>query len=201
MATPNNILGRAKLPRISGRRYAGLKGLNASPRPATGPSDGKPGHSSEIPVPSDPWARESCVAESLEKRGASVPSEVIEIDFAELKDGTLVELIEDSGDPNRTLLAVWNGGEVRFVDRLEREGQVFIPLPRNSEILKRVRLPKNAKPYDSVQELLRRLETLIAQCVAVDEQYVAALADFVLSTWFVRTLQVLWNRRKIATRR
>src|SRR6266481_6815380 len=190
MATPSNILGRTKLPKISGRRYAGLKGLDGSPRPATGPSDMKPGHSSEINVPMEPRAGESSLAPSLEKRGASLPSEGIEIDFAELKDGTPVELLEDPANPNRTLLGIWQGREVHLVDRLEQDSQLFIPPARNSEILRHIRLPKDAKPYDSVQELLRRLETFISQCVAVDEQHVAILADFVLSTWFIDRFSV-----------
>jgi hypothetical protein len=45
-------------------------------------------------------------------------------------------------------------------------------------------------PYGYVQELLRRLESLISQCAAVDEKYVRVLADFVLSTWFVDRLEV-----------
>ena len=106
MATPNNILGRAKLPKISGRCYTGRKGLDGGPPRATGPSNGKPGHSSEITVPMAPRAGESSLAPSLEKRGASLPSEDIEIDRAELKDGTLVELVEDSKNPSRTCFAV-----------------------------------------------------------------------------------------------
>src|SRR5713226_8782428 len=82
------------------------------------------------------------------------------------------------------------GREVHLVDRLEQDGQLLIPPARNSEILRQLRLPKDAKPYDSVQELLRRLETLISQCVAVDEQHVAILADFVLSTWFIDRFSV-----------
>src|SRR6266404_4539612 len=50
---------------------------------------------------------------------------VNEIDFAELKDGTLVELVEDSKSPGRTCFAVWKDGEVQFIDRLEQDGQVF----------------------------------------------------------------------------
>jgi hypothetical protein len=115
---------------------------------------------------------------------------VAEIDFAELQDGTLVELVEDAKHPGRTCFAVWKQGEVRFVDRLEQDGQVFVPLPRNNEVLGRLRLPSAVSPYDSVQALLRRLESLISQCVAVDEKYVRVLADFVLSTWFVDRLDV-----------
>ena len=113
-----------------------------------------------------------------------------EIDFAELKDGTLVELAEDSKNPGRTCFAVWKDGEVRFLDQLEQDGQVFVPLARSNEIPGRLRLPSAAIPYESVQVLLRRLESLISQCVTVDEKYVPVLADFVLSTWFVDRLEV-----------
>src|SRR5713226_2333076 len=113
-----------------------------------------------------------------------------EIDFAELKDGTLVELVEDSKNPGRTCFAVWKDGEVRFADRLEQDGQVFVPLSRKNEVLRHLRLPSAVLPYESAQALLRRLETLIAQCVAVDEKYVPVLADFVLSTWLVDRLEV-----------
>jgi len=115
---------------------------------------------------------------------------VTEIDFAELKDGTLVELVEDSKNPGRTCFAVWKGGEVRFVDRLEQDGRVLIPLARNNEVLRNIRLPNDAKPYHSVQELLCRLESLISQCVALEEKYIQVLADFALSTWFVDRLPV-----------
>src|SRR6266851_2308232 len=113
-----------------------------------------------------------------------------EVDFAELKDGTLVELVEDAHDPDRACLAVWKDGEARFVDRLEKDGQIFVPLPRKNELLGHVRLPRGVLPYESVQALLSRLECLISQCVDVDEKYLPVLADFVLSTWFVDQLPV-----------
>src|SRR5713226_7242528 len=113
-----------------------------------------------------------------------------EIDFAELKDGTLVELVEDSKNPGRTCFAVWKDGEVRFADRLEQDGQVFVPLSRKNEVLRHLRLPSAILPFESAQALLRRLESLTSQCVAVDEKYVPVLAAFVLSTWFVDRLDV-----------
>jgi hypothetical protein len=115
---------------------------------------------------------------------------VAEIDFAELKDGTLVELVEDSKNPARICFAVWKDGEVRFVDQLKQDGQVLVPLARNNEVLRRLRLPSAVSPYESLHALLCCLESLILQCVAVDEQYVPVLADFVLSTWFVDRFSV-----------
>jgi hypothetical protein len=115
---------------------------------------------------------------------------IAEIDFAELKDGTLVELVENSKNPGRICLAVWKEGEVRFVDRLKQDGQVFVPSARNNEVLGRLRLPNAVSPYESLHALLCCLESLILQCVAVDEQYVSVLADFALSTWFVDRFSV-----------
>lgn len=120
----------------------------------------------------------------------SADNSVTETDFAELKDGTLVELVEDPKNPSRKCLAVWKDGEIRFVDRLEQDGQVFVPLARNNEVLGHLRLPNAAMPYESVYVLLRRLETLISECIAVGEKYVPVLADYVLSTWFVDRFEV-----------
>jgi hypothetical protein len=121
---------------------------------------------------------------------ASSPNGVTETDFVELKDGTLVELVKDASNPGRTRLAAWKDGQVRFTDRHEQDGQVFVPLAWKDDILARLRLPSTVMPCESVQELLRRLESLISQCIAVDEKYVSVLADFVMSTWFVDKLSV-----------
>ena len=53
---------------------------------------------------------------------------VREIDFTELEDGSLVELVEDPSDSDRTLLAVYKDGQVSYTGRLEHEGQVLVPL-------------------------------------------------------------------------
>ncbi|MFY9529758.1 MAG: hypothetical protein WAR24_12685, partial [Candidatus Acidiferrales bacterium] len=120
----------------------------------------------------------------------SAAGEITEVDFAELEDGTLVELVEDPTNPSRTLLAVWEDGTMRYLDRWEHNGRVFVPLPRENEILRRVRLPNAVGPYGSVQTLLSGIEDLISQCVDVDPKYVPVLASFVLSTWFVDRFSV-----------
>src|SRR5260370_32990211 len=101
---------------------------------------------------------------SYKSEGNSVP----EIHFAELKNGTLVELVEDSKNPGRTCFAVWKDGEVQFVDRLEQDGQVFVPMSRKNEVLRHPPLPSAVLPYEAPQALLRRLEALISHALAVD---------------------------------
>jgi hypothetical protein len=113
------------------------------------------------------------------------PYSVNEVEFERLKDGTTLELVEDRVDPERTVLAVWKEGRVQFVDRYEQDGRIFVPLRRDSLILKSIRLANSVKPYRSVQKLLDSLECLIVNCVAVDGNYVPLLADFILASWFV----------------
>jgi hypothetical protein len=110
---------------------------------------------------------------------------VNEIDFTEMGDGTLVELVEHRQNPGRRCFAIWKDGEVRFSDRLEQHGQVFVPTARDSKILECIRLPRGAESYGSAQELVTGLESFIKLCIALDEKYVPVLANFVLSTWFV----------------
>src|ERR1700676_1774961 len=111
--------------------------------------------------------------------------QIEETDFAELKDGTIVELLQDSENPDRSLIAVWKDGDVRYLGQLEHDSHVLVPLQRRSGIFTRLRLPTEASPFESVQTLLSRVERLICRCVSVDPTYVPVLADFVLSTWLV----------------
>ena len=42
---------------------------------------------------------------------------VVETDFAELEDGTLIEMIGDPENASKTMLAVWKDGKASFTDR------------------------------------------------------------------------------------
>ncbi len=205
MAMQTNRLDKASAPKLGRRFGTGQKNSDLGPNAPVQAS--QRGAASGAPnTPEETNSSESRIALHAENAGLghcgdakhafdapsnkSGDNSLTEIDFAELKDGTLVELVEDSKNPGRTCFAVWKDGEVRFVDRLEQDGQVFLPLARTNGVLGRLRLPIAAIPYESVQALLRRLESLISQCVAVDEKLVPVLADFVLSTWFVDRLEV-----------
>jgi hypothetical protein len=50
---------------------------------------------------------------------------VVETDFAETADGSLIEMIEDPEDSARTLLAVYKGGEVRYTSRFQSGDRVL----------------------------------------------------------------------------
>jgi hypothetical protein len=169
MRTPKNPLdhaGTAKMPR---RFKSGPKKSVANPAIQV-PDSNRSATSAGPEAPTTPESRD-------------VP--ITETDFAELSDGTLLELVQDPTDPGQRSFAVWRNGEICFLNRLEQDGRVFVPPSENSEILDHIRLPRGASSYKSAQEILSGLESLISQGIGVEEKYVPVLANFVLSTWFV----------------
>src|SRR5712664_3130221 len=112
------------------------------------------------------------------------------IEFRELKDGSLVDLVEDPHNLNRTMLAVWKDGKTTYHSQLERDGAVLIPLARDGEIFRHVRLAHSTEPYESVKGLLASLIELIIKCVDIKYEYLPALLHFVLFTWIADRLSV-----------
>jgi hypothetical protein len=157
-----------------------------------GPAWNRPHVRGSVPLESKPSdevrATENCAAES--ESAASSPDQIVETDFAELNDGTLVDLVQDSENPRCTLLAVWKDGDLRYLDQLKHENRILVPLQRKNEMFSRLRLPTEAKRYESVLTLVSRVEDLIFRCISVNGMYVPVLADFVLSTWLVDRFEV-----------
>jgi hypothetical protein len=125
-----------------------------------------------------------------ERRGYTRTSSVVETDFAEIGDGTLVEMIEDPEDTARTLLAVYKGGEVHYTSRFQSGDRVLIPIPRNDRIIKHMRLPRGVRACESERSLLIAICALLSQCLDLDVGQPDLLAFFVLSTWFIEQLPV-----------
>jgi hypothetical protein len=75
---------------------------------------------------------------AIERRGAghgarlgASKSPATEFDFADMKDGALVELVEDN--PGERCLAIWKDGEVRPSESLE-EGRTHADLCGNEQL-------------------------------------------------------------------
>jgi hypothetical protein len=110
--------------------------------------------------------------------------------FAELDDGTLLELVEAPADANNTLFAVWKEGKVEYTDGLNQGGRVLKPSPRTNGTSKTCATSEGCEPLSSAQTLLDALESLISRCVAIHPKYIQVLADFALTTRFVDWLAV-----------
>src|ERR1700758_1717113 len=68
-----------------------------------------------------------------------------EIDFAELKDGSLVEMIEDPTNPAKLRLAVYRSGAVRYTDKVHDGDRILVPLERTDLLSRHVCLPQGAE--------------------------------------------------------
>jgi hypothetical protein len=131
----------------------------------------KPQFTVKDPTKADPFTEYVLPLESPQKvagdiRKAEAHTQLVVTDFAELEDGTLIELMEDPADMHHTLVAVWKDEKVEYLDELKNGDRVLKPFLRTNELLKPIRLPKGASPYRSTRALLDALEDLISRCVA-----------------------------------
>lgn len=107
----------------------------------------------------------------------------VQIDFAELENGSLVEVVEDLSDPNHTLFAVFKRGRIRLVGRVEDRGRILVPIPRSTLGFSDVKLPRGVMPYKSVMRLFWKMYNFIRYVVDIPNEYTALLSAFVLYDW------------------
>jgi hypothetical protein len=107
----------------------------------------------------------------------------VQIDFAELENGSLVEVVEDPADPNQTLLAVFKGGRIRLAGRVKDRGRILVPISRTTLGFADLKLPRGIMSYTSVTRLVKSIAAFIRWAVDVPHEYVLLLAAFVLYTW------------------
>jgi hypothetical protein len=123
-------------------------------------------------------------------RTEMAPKPIIEVDFTELHDGTLLDTIEDPNDSAKTLLAIYRDNNVFYGDRFEADDQIFVPIQRSTAILKHIQFSRGAKPYDSTTHLLTELCAIFSWCLEMPLLQTMLLSCFVVSTWLPEKLPV-----------
>jgi hypothetical protein len=115
---------------------------------------------------------------------------VVETDFAELPDGTLLDTIEDPNSPSRTQLAIYRDKSVHYADELECDDRICVPITRTTEILKHIGFPRGAKSYKSTTYLLAALYAAFSGCLDMPHLTRVLISCFVLSTWLIEKLPI-----------
>src|SRR5712692_5676460 len=124
-------------------------------------------------------------------RGGAHPTKrVVQIDFAELADGSLVEMIADPANPEKSLLAVYNNRNVRYTEQLHDGNRLLVPLSRNNPLLKHILLPEGVEPYDGLVNLVADVGLLFKVCLDVEPSAWLLMIAYVLSSWFPEKLSV-----------
>ena len=115
---------------------------------------------------------------------------LIETDFAELPDGTLLDTIEDPNNPARTMLAVYRDESVHYTHRFEADDRICLPVFRSTEILKHLRFSRGATPYGDTTQLLTGLIIAISDCLDMSLPQAVLLSCFVWATWLPEKLPI-----------
>jgi hypothetical protein len=111
-----------------------------------------------------------------------------EVGFAELEDGSLVELVRDPHRLERTAFAVWRNRKLKITDHIKHLGRILIPPRKHDHIWRYVVLPYGVAPYNTAQDLARRIRNGIRACVNIPNPYPSLLAAFSVYTWIADLL-------------
>jgi hypothetical protein len=130
------------------------------------------------------------IAIGRESQPTLIAPPVVETDFAELANETLLETIEGSADSSRSLLAIHKDGKVRLAQRHQSRDRILVPVPWESPIIKHVRLPRGAEAYGSVRSLFASILWIISQGLDLNANSKILLSRFDLSTSLIDRLPV-----------
>ena len=117
-------------------------------------------------------------------------NKVVEIDFAELSDGSLVEMIEDPSEPTKTLLAVYSNNSVRYTERVDDGGRCLVPLTRGDNDLKYVCLAAGVQPCGPIPDLVSDMVSILGDCLDLGQGLRKLMSAFAISTWLPEGLDV-----------
>jgi hypothetical protein len=155
--------------------------LSGKPSPAKSVAGKKARPSSSIYSGSIPTSRKELSTPEI-----CLPE--VQIDFAELENVSLVEIIEDPTDPHKTSFAICKHGRIRLAARVKDRGRILVPIPRNTLGFSDIKLPRGVMPYKSVIQLAADLASFIRLAVDVPDGYIYLLSAFILYTWLADRL-------------
>lgn len=130
------------------------------------------------------------LASNMDMVGAGRLLQEQQVDFVELEDGTLVEMIEDPHDPANRLLAIYKDGAVQCARNRTHRNRVLVPIGQEDRIFTHVGLARGTRPYGYFRLLMDEIASVIRHCVEMDENDLLLVAAFVVSTWFIELLAV-----------
>jgi hypothetical protein len=127
---------------------------------------------------------------SVKEKSNNPAAPFVEIDFAELSDGTLVEMIQSPADPTKSILAVYKDGVVQYAEQWRDGNRILVPIPRADEMLQPIRLPSGGEPDVGLEELMTNVASFFNSCLDVEVWWRMLMTAFVFSCWFPEKLPV-----------
>jgi hypothetical protein len=119
------------------------------------------------------------------------------LDSGHLPDGSIVDLVLDPADESKTKFICFEPPQdeseepqIGYSEILADNHHAYLPPEVDPNLLKSIRMPVEAAPYESLNQLISDISQLILRCVAVSDVDASLLAHFVLSTWLIDRLPV-----------
>src|SRR5262245_2166413 len=116
------------------------------------------------------------------------------LDSGHLPDGSIVDLVLDPDDESKIKFICFEAPEneghnedpqIAYSEILADNHHAYLPPQVDSNLLKSIRMPIEAEPYESLNQLITDISQLTLRCVALSETDARLLAHFVLSTWLI----------------
>jgi hypothetical protein len=121
------------------------------------------------------------------------------LDSGELPNGCIVDLVLDAADHAKTKFICWQPPEneghkedpqIAYSEILADSGHAYLPEQVDPNLLRSIRMPIEAEPYESLAQLISDISALILRCVALSDTDARLLAHFVLATWLIDRLPI-----------
>jgi hypothetical protein len=113
----------------------------------------------------------------------------VEVDFRELDDRTLLELIKDPSGSGDFVFAEYRDGKISYVPKRIHGNQVFVPIANATEAFRHITLPSGADDFVSACELFREIFLFLKRTLDLEIFHYVSLACWVMSTWLVDRLE------------
>ncbi|MFP4006320.1 MAG: hypothetical protein ACLFUR_06415, partial [Candidatus Hadarchaeia archaeon] len=119
-------------------------------------------------------------AEKLTRKESEEEKEDVKEVPSVVTENFLAETVMNDGLPS---FAVWNDGNLKYRDEIEYAGEVYKPYIDETVEKGAVKLPKEAKDYENVNELIDEIKDFINRWVDFSDKFLELSAWYVLLTW------------------
>ena len=116
---------------------------------------------------------------STSERGSRVIGTSGEI----FRDGSILELVKPSSDPQLSLL-FWRKRQQTIARHIRHRGRVYEATAANEMLLQAIRFPTGTAPYGTAHQLFCGVRDVFARFIGLDHPQASLLTAWTWSTWF-----------------
>jgi hypothetical protein len=100
-----------------------------------------------------------------------------------LEDGTLIEVVEDLGQPSGLSLLRFDGTESLVSPTVLHQSRTYVPLSLHSSIRQELLLPAHPRAYGSIARLAEELLAVVGRFTDLAENIRRLLVAIIIATW------------------